>query len=123
MKITLIAAASVAAMTIGSNTASAQPAVVVPHRNHYHVVPANPQPVYGYGYRGYSSGFYASPGYSFNSYSPGFGYSSGFYSPGFGYGSFYGGSWGGHHHHHHGHHHPGHHHHGHNGHNGHHHHR
>lgn len=106
MKLMLLTAASVAALAIGAGTASAQPQVLVPHRNHYHAVPAYSPPVYGgFGYQSYSpGGFYASPGYSsFGGYSSGYG--RGFGSPGFGYGGNYGGSWGGHHHHHHGHHH------------------
>lgn len=105
MKFALLTAATVAALTIGAGTASAQSRVLVPHGNHYHTVPVYP-PVYnGYGYRTYSSGgFYTSPGFSF-------GFSSGFGSPSFGYG-YSGGSWGGYHYgHHHNHYHHGHHHH------------
>jgi hypothetical protein len=104
MKLTLLSAAAAAALTVGAGTASAQYPVLVPHRNHFHVVPAYPvAPTYGsYGYFRYNP-------YS-GSTSLGFGRS---YSPGFGYGGYYGSPWGGHHHghHHHGHHHHGHHHH------------
>lgn len=111
MKLTLLAAASVAAIAIGAGTASAQ--YVVPHRNHYHVVPAQPQvlvphrnhfhavpayqpPIYGgFGYQqGYSS---------FGGYQSGFGYGGGYGSPG--YGSGYGGGYGSRGGHNHGHHH------------------
>lgn len=106
MKLTLLAVASVAAITIGVGTAAAQPQLIVPHRNHYHAVPTYSPPVYGgYGYpQSYpSGGYYASPGSSsFGGYSSGYGYGRGYSSPGYGYG----GTWGGnHHHHHHGHHH------------------
>lgn len=111
MKLTLLAAASVAAIAIGAGTASAQ--YVVPHRNHYHVVPTYQPPIYS----GYSYPTYSYPSYtpnvitnynSFGGYSSGFPYGSGFGSPGFGFGGYHGRSWGGHHH---GHHHHGHHHH------------
>lgn len=108
MKLSLIAAASVAALAIGSGTASAQ-YQVVPHRNHLHVVPAQPQvlvPHYGhyhavpayqppvYGGFGYQQGYS-----SFGGYQSGFGYGSPGYGSGYrsGYGSSYGSS-GGHNH-------------------------
>lgn len=85
MKLTLLA--SVAALALGAGTASAQYPVLVPHRNHYHVVPAYPAyPAYGYG------GFRpVSPGFSLNL---NFG-SPRVYSPGFGYGGGYRSNWGG----------------------------
>ena len=95
MKLSILAAA-VAAVGIGAGSAAAQPAVLVPHRNHYHVVPAYPS-YPAYGYRSYS------PGLSFNLnfgsprvYSPGFGY--GGYSSGYRYGGFTPGWGGGHYH-------------------------
>lgn len=108
MKVALTAAAAVAVMGLASGTASAQPAVLVPHRGHYHVVPAYSPPVYGgFGYSNFS------PGYSFGGNYSSFGLNFGgsYSSPSFGYGNFYSrpspyyGSYGrgGHHHHHHGH--------------------
>lgn len=91
-----ILAASVAAVALGSGTASAQPAVLVPHRNHYHVVPAYPSyPSYGYG--AYSPGLslnliFGSP----RVYSPGLGY--GGYGSGYRYGGYAPGWGGGHYH-------------------------
>src|SRR5688500_11947911 len=58
MKLGLIATAAVAAIAFGAETASAQ--VIVPHKNHYHVVPAKPvvppiyKPGFGLGYGVYS---------------------------------------------------------------------
>ncbi len=93
MKVSLFA--SVAALALGAGTASAQYPVLVPHRNHYHVVPAYPvYPSYGYGYRAYSPGV----SLNFNFGSPRV------YSPGFGYGG-YRSNWGGYNH---GHYHNGH---------------
>lgn len=100
MKLTLLAAASVTALALGAGTASAQYPVLVPHRDHFHVVPAYPAyPAYGYG-GGYGGGYRTySPGVSFNLsfgsprvYPSGFGYGSGYG----GYRSNYGGNnWGG----------------------------
>ncbi len=82
-------AASVAAVAFGVGTASAQPVVLVPHRDHYHIAPAYPVAP-SYGYRSYQ------PGLSFNlnfgsprAYSPGYGY--GGYGSGYGSGYRYGG--------------------------------
>jgi opacity protein-like surface antigen len=109
MKLSLLAA-SVATLALGAGTASAQPVVLVPHRDHYHIVPAYPSyPSYGggYGYRNYSPGLSFSFNYgSPRVYSPGYGggygggYGSG-YRYGGGYGSGYGGGYnhgGGHYH-------------------------
>lgn len=81
-------AASVAAVAFGVGTASAQPVVLVPHRDH--IAPAYPVAP-SYGYRSYQ------PGLSFNlnfgsprAYSPGYGgYGSGYGGYGSGYGSGY----------------------------------
>jgi hypothetical protein len=97
MKLSLLAASAVATLALGAGTASAQVPVLVPHRNHYHVVPAYPAyPAYGggYGYRTYSPGL--SFNFSFGSprvYAPGYGggYGSGYRG---GYGSGYGGRYG-----------------------------
>ena len=100
MKLSLIAAAAVAALALGSRTASAQ--YLVPHRGHYHVAPSYSPPVYGgYGYPTYSPGVvvgsYTSPGVIYGGYSL---YPT--YGPTYGYGGYSGyGTWGGHHHHHH----------------------
>lgn len=112
MKFGLIAAAAVAALAVGSATASAQ--YLVPHRGHYHVTPSYSPPLAyggGYGYSGHNSGTYggyASPGYGGYSSYPSRGYGGYSTFPSHGYGGNYGsGSWGGHHHHqhhHHGHH-------------------
>ena len=102
MKIALTAAAAVAVLGIAAGTASAQPAVLVPHRGHYHVVPAYSPPVFGYSTY--------SPGYSFGGNYSSFGLSFGgsYSSPGYGFGNhsrpvpYYSGNGsGGHHHHHH----------------------
>jgi len=115
MKLGLLAAASIAALTLGSGTASAQ--YLVPHNNHYHVVPSYSPPVYGgygngYGYQSYSQPDYGG-GFGYQSYSPrvgvgGYysqGFGGGYRQPSFGYGGGYGGFGGygnsGHHHHHH----------------------
>lgn len=105
MKLALAAAATVASIGLAAGTASAQPAILVPHRGHYHVVPAYSPPVYGY------SNY--SPGYSFgeNHSSFGLGFSGSYSSPSYGYRNYYsrpapyyrGVESGGHHHHHHGH--------------------
>lgn len=100
MRLSLIAAATVAAIAVGAGTASAQ-YQVVPHRNHAHVVPA---------YGGYSSGYYNTPSYGGSSYGSGYGgynsYGSGYgghnhggYSSGSSYGGGHGhgGGHGGHH--------------------------
>jgi hypothetical protein len=59
MKFGLIATVAVAAIAFGAETASAQ--VIIPHRNHYHVVPTTPiVPSYSPGL-GFNSGFYAPP--------------------------------------------------------------
>jgi hypothetical protein len=58
MRFGLITAAAVAALAFGAETASAQ--VIIPHKNHFHVVPAKPivpfgyTPGYGLGYGVYS---------------------------------------------------------------------
>lgn len=72
MKLSLIAASAVAALAVGSGTASAQ--VLVPHRGHYHVAPSYPAtPSYGgLGYGTYSPGL--GVGYGGYSLSPGFGF-------------------------------------------------
>jgi len=91
-------AASVAAVALGSGTASAQPVVLVPHRDHYHIAPA--YPAYpSYGYRSYQPGLsfsfsygsprVYSPGYGYGGY--GSGYRYGGYSPGYGGGRYHNG--------------------------------
>ena len=100
MRLALLA--SVAALGLGSGTASAQYPVLVPHRNHYHVVPSSPTyPAYGGG----GLSIYAADRTGT------FGLSIGRPYTGFGCGTYYGGGWGGygggwngyhHHHHHHG---------------------
>ena len=104
MKLTLLAAASVAAITIGSGTASAQPpAVVVPHRNHYHVVPVQPQVLVPHYNHYHAVPAYAAPvygGYGYRNYAPLGGYSFNFSTFG-GYSSFGYRSWGGYPHYHH----------------------
>lgn len=104
MKLGLLAAASIAALTVGSGTASAQ--YLVPHRDHYHVVsppiyggygcqPFSPQ-MYGggFGYQSYSprivvGGFYSS-GFGGGYNQPSFGYGGGYRQPSYGYGGGYG---------------------------------
>lgn len=111
MKLMLSAAAAVTALGLAAGSASAQNAVLVPHRGHYHVVPSYSPPVYGgYAYPTYSPGVTFgsaySPGVSGGGFypSPGIGYGSGFYAPAPALGGYrYG--WGGHHHHGHHHHH------------------
>ena len=92
MKLSLLAAASVAALAVGAGTASAQYPVLVPHRNHYHVVPAYPvYPSYGYGYRPVQPGFSFSFNYgSPRVYAPAYGGWGGGYRSGWG-----GNNWGG----------------------------
>lgn len=80
MKVTLLA--SVAALALGTGTASAQYPVLVPHRNHYHVVPSYPAPVYGgSGFSIYAADRTGVFGLSYNA--P--------YRQPFGYGAYYGG--------------------------------
>ncbi|HYH65131.1 MAG TPA: hypothetical protein VD866_10595 [Urbifossiella sp.] len=100
-------AASVAAVALGAGSASAQPVVLVPHRDHFHIVPAYPS-YPSYGYRNYQPGL--SLNLNFGSprvYSSGYGYGgSGYRYGGSGYGSGYrpggyypgGGGGGGHYH-------------------------
>lgn len=104
MKLSILAA-SVAAVALGSGTASAQPVVLVPHRDHYHVVPAYPVAP-AYGYRSYQPGLsfsfsygsprVYSPGYGYGGYGSGYGY--GGYGSGYRYGGYNPGHGGGHYH-------------------------
>lgn len=92
MKLVLTATAAFAAPGLAAGSASAQYQTVVPHRGHYHVVPFNPVPVYGY--PSYSQGMSVGGLYT----SPGLGYGGGIYSSPLPYSSGY--DRGRHHHHH-----------------------
>ena len=103
MKLSLLAAASVTALALGAGTASAQYPVLVPHRNHYHVVPSYSPPLTlvphrghfhvvpayggynsGFGNRGYSGGFGHSSGYRYGGFNGGYGGFNSGYNGGFG---------------------------------------
>jgi hypothetical protein len=65
MKLMLSTAAAVTALGLAAGSASAQNAVLVPHRGHYHVVPSYSPPVYsGYAYPAYSPGVTIGSAYS-----------------------------------------------------------